>query len=97
MLCYEFAAVWWSLLGHLAKESKLTKGSELQKGCEVLKGRLAEYCRREKIKSKLPLRRFGLGKLKVKKNLETEGKSWTGTSPHGIHLGLDKGIPRVRC
>ena len=70
MLCYEFAAVWWSLLGHLAQESKRANGSELQRGCDALKGRLAKYYTREKTRSKLPLKRFGLGKLKVKNTLD---------------------------
>ena len=75
MLCYEFAAVWWSLLGHLAQESKRTNGSELQRGCDALKGRLAKYYTREKTKSKLPLKRFGLGKLKVKNTLKLKAKA----------------------
>ena len=68
VLCYEFAAVWWSLLGHLAKESsKQGPGKfKLQQGLRVLKRRLVVYYQKEKIFNRLPLKRFSLRSLKAK-------------------------------
>lgn len=90
ILCYEFAAVWWSLLSHLAKDAKQTSGSELKRGCDVLKARLAEHSKREKITSKLPLKRFGLTKLKVKKTLKLKAKAGQARRLIGFTLELAK-------
>ena len=75
MLSYEFAAVWCSLLPHLAQESRGQCGSEVKRDCNVLKARLAAYYKQTKPTSKLPLRKFGPSKLKVKNTLKLKAKA----------------------
>ena len=88
MLCYEFAAVWWSLLGHLANESPQQGGSEVKRGCNVLKARLGKYYKRTKVTSKLPLRKFGPSKLKVKNTLKLKAKAGQARCLMGFTLEL---------
>ena len=67
VLCYEFAAVWWSLFGQLSQETT-GPGTVEHKGLKALKRRLAKFDRQQRVLSRLPLKRFSLRPLKVKKN-----------------------------
>ena len=75
ILCYEFAAVWWSLLEDLAPEAQHSQGSTEQAGVRALKKRLAKFYKDKQVKSRVPLKRFGLGRLKVKNTLKLKAKA----------------------
>ncbi len=75
-------------MGHVARESKREGGSDLQRGCEGFKARLAKHYKQEKTTSRLPLKRFGLTKLKVKKTLKLKAKAGQARCLMGFTLDL---------
>ena len=74
VLCYEFAAVWWSLFGQLSQE-KAGPGTVEHKGLKALKRRLAKFYQTQRVLSRLPLKRFSLRSLKVKRTLKLKAKA----------------------
>ena len=67
--------MWWSLWEDLAPEAQQGQGSAEQAGVLALKKRLAKFYKDTKVKSRVPLKRFGLSKLKVKNTLKLKAKA----------------------
>jgi len=70
ILLYQIGQVWWTILPHLAPESRNKRSTARQKGLQALKARLRLYYKARRTKSQLPLRRVTLNWLRTKHGIK---------------------------